>query len=93
MVNLRTSQPRHFTTQFANLAPSVITEWLSGTKTCSIPMDSLRPHRKSPILICLSGRTSPKFRLGKGNSIRPTCTALPLITDVSHAPLAEADLA
>lgn len=67
-------------------------EWLSGTTTASFPMDSLRPYQKNPIIICLSGRTSSKFKLGKRNSFQPTCMELPLITDVSKALLATADL-
>lgn len=43
------------------------------------------PTQKNLIIICLSGRTSSKFILGKGNSFQPTCTELPLITDVSRA--------
>lgn len=43
------------------------------------------PTPKNLIIICLSGRTSSKFILGKGNSFQPTCTELPLITDVSKA--------
>ena len=43
------------------------------------------PTQKNLIVICLSGRTSSKFILGKGNSFQPTCTELLLITDVSKA--------
>lgn len=67
--------------------------WIAfGTMTCSFPKDFLRPYQKNPIIICLSGRTSSKFKLGKGNSFQPTYKELPLITDVSNAPLETASL-
>lgn len=49
------------------------------------PRISSHPTQKNLIVICLSGRTSSKFILGKGNSFQPTCTELLLITDVSKA--------
>ena len=56
-----------------------------GHSTSPSPWIPSHPTQKILIIICLSGRTSSKFILGKGNSFQPTCTELPLITDVSKA--------